>query len=367
MIDIVLVKSNTIIYDPRVIKIVRSLTKRYSVLGLGWNRENLERDKLKHYVIPIRCLNRSAPFGKPTIILHYPLFWLWIFAQLSILKPTVVHACDLDTVIPCYFYKIIFGKKLVFDVFDRYGLGGYVPAKHRRLCQFVNVFEEFFIIHADLGILVAETYLKTLSREPTNVIIIMNCQESNIVDINKPDDNILTLIYTGNIAERLGVGRIVEAVKDLAKVELVLAGYAWDKIFLNKLLQSPNVKYAGFLETMQVLSLEARSDVMIFVYPSITNYRLTIPNKTLEAMTFGMPLITNVAPELVRDIDCGIIVDYNNLDDIRSAIITLRDNPDLCKKFGENGRKAALEKYNWHEMEKRLLQSYGYFFQTNIQ
>src|SRR2546425_13352653 len=111
MIDIVLVKSNTIIYDPRVIKIVRSLTKRYSVLGLGWNRENLERDKLKHYVIPIRCLNRSAPFGKPTIILHYPLFWLWIFAQLSILKPTVVHACDLDTVIPCYFYKIIFGKK----------------------------------------------------------------------------------------------------------------------------------------------------------------------------------------------------------------------------------------------------------------
>jgi hypothetical protein len=32
----------------------------------------------------------------------------------------VVHACDLDVILPCYVYKKLFRKKLVFDILDRY-------------------------------------------------------------------------------------------------------------------------------------------------------------------------------------------------------------------------------------------------------
>jgi glycosyltransferase involved in cell wall biosynthesis len=81
-------------------------------------------------------------------------------------------------------------------------------------------------------------------------------------------------------------------------------------------------------------------------------------NKLFEAMMCGVPVITNVAQEIVNETECGIIVEYDNMEQIREAIITLRDNPELRKRLGANGRKAFLEKYNWNLMEQRLYNVY---------
>jgi len=69
---------------------------------------------------------------------------------------------------------------------------------------------------------------------------------------------------------------------------------------------------------------------------------------------FGLPVITNVTPELIKETECGVLVDYNDLQQIRSAVIELRDNLELRQKLGTNGRKAFEQKYNWGNMEKKL-------------
>ena len=81
-------------------------------------------------------------------------------------------------------------------------------------------------------------------------------------------------------------------------------------------------------------------------------------NKVLEAMMCGIPVITNISQELIDDTKCGIIVEYDNIDQIKSAIVTLRDDPSLRKLYGNNGRKAYLEKYNWTLMEEKLFNVY---------
>jgi glycosyltransferase involved in cell wall biosynthesis len=75
-------------------------------------------------------------------------------------------------------------------------------------------------------------------------------------------------------------------------------------------------------------------------------------------MMCGVPIITNVAHEIVNETGCGIIVEYDNKEQIKEAIITLRDNPELRKRLGTNGRKAFLEKYNWNIMEQKLYKIY---------
>ena len=55
---------------------------------------------------------------------------------------------------------------------------------------------------------------------------------------------------------------------------------------------------------------------------------------------------------------CGIKVNYNDMDEIKRVIIDLRDSPDLRKRMGDNGRKAYLQKYNWNAMEGRLYEVY---------
>jgi len=78
-------------------------------------------------------------------------------------------------------------------------------------------------------------------------------------------------------------------------------------------------------------------------------------------MMCGIPLITNMEQESVgTEVGCGIIVDYNNIDQIKEAIILLRDNEILRRKMGHNARRAFEEKYNWNRMEEKLYEIYGH-------
>jgi glycosyltransferase involved in cell wall biosynthesis len=132
-----------------------------------------------------------------------------------------------------------------------------------------------------------------------------------------------------------------------------------DKEFLGEILRLPNVKFNGTLEPSDALNLEASSDVMIGLYdPDRIWHHLTLPNKHFETMMCGVPLITNVAPELVQTVDFGIIVEYDNVKQLKEAIVRLKNDPELRIRLGANGRKAFLEKYNWGKMEEKLYEIY---------
>ena len=123
-----------------------------------------------------------------------------------------------------------------------------------------------------------------------------------------------------------------------------------------RLADFPDIEYKGFLpnyDDYQRAIID--TDALIAVYTrEIIGNQVTMHNKTLEAMMGGIPIITNLSPEFVREIGFGIIVEYGNIDEITSAIKRLRDDPELRKRLGSNGRKAFLQKYNWAIMERRL-------------
>ena len=71
------------------------------------------------------------------------------------------------------------------------------------------------------------------------------------------------------------------------------------------------------------------------------------------------PIIVNdnsSMADIVREENCGLVVPYGDVDAIRSAILMLKNDPALCKRLGENGRKAYETKYSWKIMEERLLE-----------
>ena len=84
----------------------------------------------------------------------------------------------------------------------------------------------------------------------------------------------------------------------------------------------------------------------------------SMDNKLFEALMLGIPIITNVSPELIDEVGCGIIVDYDDKKQIKDAVVCLRDNRDLRRGLGNNGRKAFLQKYSWTMMEQELYKCY---------
>jgi len=385
LVNIAIVRTNSVLVDPRLIKIVRSLGKRYSLLVLGWNREGTNIDPLNPINLPskaakthdlVKIFKLKAPFGKASLIsylpliIYFPIFWTWVFIKLIIHRPQVVHACDLDTVLPCYIYKLIFGKKIIFEVFDRYAMT-FISSKLGGLHSVINFFEDLFSERADYLITVGEKLLKTFRGRPKNHAIIMNCpedftlQSSRSQEYKDARDDPFTLVYTGGMKRGRYLENIVAAIKDLNDVELVTAGPIVDKEFFDQIVAVRNVKYRGLLDPDDALVLETHADAMIGLYDlKIPENRYALPNKLFEAMMCGIPIITNVATEVVEETNCGIILKDTNTASIKGAVLSLRDDVELCQRLGNNGRRAFVRKYNWARMEDKLYEIYDYLLQN---
>jgi glycosyltransferase involved in cell wall biosynthesis len=376
LVDIVVVRTaNSIIYDPRVKKIVGSLSKRYSISALGWNRDGISEEKINNYIVKLELFKLETSIWKPSLmrilirlLFFAPPFWTWVFIKLLANRPNVVHACDLDSVLPCYIYKILLRKKLVFDVFDRYAMT-FIPKKFRKLYRIINFAEELFSKYSDVLIIAnGEKVLRTFQKKPSHYEILLNYPDDYVIDGSHPSkkSDIFTIAFTGHIRRHRGLETLAAVMRELKDIQLVITGRTEDKLLLNQIRSIQNVKYLGLLDDSALLELEASSNIIVAFYnPTFFCDNMPLPNKIFEAMMCSTPIVTNVAEEIVNETDCGVVVEYDNVKQIKEAIITLRDNPQLCKRFGENGRKAFVEKYNWGIMEQKLYKIYESLLPNN--
>ncbi len=73
------------------------------------------------------------------------------------------------------------------------------------------------------------------------------------------------------------------------------------------------------------------------------------PHPLLEAAASGVPLISTrvgIAPELIRNLHNGILV-QRSVEEIRQAVLLLRDNPDLRINMGRNARQVVEQDWTW--------------------
>lgn len=368
MVDIVVVRTaNSIIYDPRVRKIVTSLSKKYSVVTLGWNRDGIPQQKINNYIVKLELFKLKTSVWKPSmlrvivrLLVFFPPFWIWIFLKLLVYRPDVMHACDLDSVLPCLIYKVLFRKRLIFDVFDRYAIT-FIPRKFKILYAITNYIEEAVSGFSDALIVAnGKNVLKTFKKTPRLCEIILNYPYDEYADLSGiPKKNeLFTVTFTGHIRNHRGLELLIPEIGNISAVQLVITGRHEDISLYNEIQHVPNVKYHGLVDDFELLELQASSGVIVAFYdPEFFRDNMPLPNKIFEAMMCSVPIITNVAQEIVNETGCGIFVEYNK-DKIKEAIITLRDNLELRNRLGNNGREAFLKKYNWAIMEQRLYKIY---------
>jgi glycosyltransferase involved in cell wall biosynthesis len=371
MTDVVLVKSDPIRNQSsiRAIQIIKSLSKKYSTVALGWNRQ-LKPLELTSENINLQLFNLKAPYGYDQygtlrLIVYFPIFWMWVFIKLCVHRPKAIHACDLATILPCYIYKILFRRKLIFDILDRYGMT-YIPRNRNvlfnLLYSLVNSLEEIFAKNSDVLIAVSDKIFLTFRKKPTICVTIMNCPEDGLVNKSQLESNVFKMLFTGAIRTGRGLETVSRIITNMKDTELIVTGKIKDMKLHDKISEIPNIKYYGFLDRNKLLDIEASSDVMLALYDLNLQrqYEYGMANKVLEAMMCGLPVITNISHDLVNETKCGLTVEYENVEQIKEAIITLRDNPELRRLYGSNGRKAFLEKYNWAKMEQKLFQTYDH-------
>ena len=104
--------------------------------------------------------------------------------------------------------------------------------------------------------------------------------------------------------------------------------------------------------------IAAFKETDIFLMPSrIDAYGIA----HLEAWASGKPVIganIGATPEVIRNNVDGLLVEFNNYEDIANKVVTLLKNERLSDKMGQEGKKKVQENLSWYDVAKKTHQVY---------
>lgn len=369
---IVIVRSRIETGSPRVMRNARVLASHgHDVTVLAWDREckypKIE-DKDNCKIIRTKF---KAPSG-PKVLLFLPLWWCLVFFWLLRIKWDVIHAIELDTAFPALVAAKIKRKYIVYELNDIYADMIIIPKILRKIGLYL---EKNITRFVNAVVIADEATIKELNGIPNrNIVLVCNSPPDFFKKMNSgaQREDIFTLFYAGELikSKGLNLGGIVEAVKSVDDVRIIFAGFGDQVEEIKKWAsETPEkVQFIGKINYTEVLERTMSADLLVaFHNPTIPINRVSIANKLYEAMICGKPIITvkgTATAEIVEKEKSGLIIDYPGVEELKAAIIKLKENPTLCIQLGTNGRKAYEQRYNWEIMEKRLLDMYDGMFQT---
>jgi glycosyltransferase involved in cell wall biosynthesis len=137
----------------------------------------------------------------------------------------------------------------------------------------------------------------------------------------------------------------------------VIAGDGDDRSRLEELAEerglADRVIFKGAVSDEELIDLYKGCDV--FLMPSRQEgFGIVF----LEAMAFKKPVIGGNhggTPEVVLHKETGFLVEHGDVDDLARRIATLLDDPELCQRMGEAGRRRVEENYTFESLRRSLI------------
>jgi glycosyltransferase involved in cell wall biosynthesis len=154
--------------------------------------------------------------------------------------------------------------------------------------------------------------------------------------------NLPTVLFVGRLEPQKGILDLLDAFSVVCRTErcrLVLAG-SGNAERVRKIAaeagMTESVEITGYLHGDAIWGAYADAD--IFVLPS---YREGLPTVILEAMSFGLPVVTTRirgAADLLDDEQNALFVPVGDPESLASAILRLLKDPGLRTSMGERNR-----------------------------
>lgn len=171
---------------------------------------------------------------------------------------------------------------------------------------------------------------------------------------NRPDK--FTIIYTARLVKKKGPDILIEAIKGLNGIQVIMIGDGP----LRESLEQQAIKYRLSIAFYKNIPNEDLPEYLhqgsVYVLP--THHEGGSPKTILEAMACGLPVISTDGfgvNEVFQDGVHGIKVKFGDVDALRKAILTFKENPELARTMGENGRRRVLEDYSVKRAVEREL------------
>lgn len=269
--------------------------------------------------------------------------------------------------------------KLIFEVRDIWPLtlteiGGYSP-KHPfiRLMGWVErrAYKNADLVVSNLKNAVEHMVTQGLRREkfvwiPNGFSLTEVSQKTplNKQATNQLPKNKFIVGYTGTIGVANALDSLIEAAAILRKnkdIAFVLVGRGKEKQALQALATGKKLTNVTFIDPIPKIEIQAmlsRFDACFIGWLNDNLYRFGIgANKIPEYLYSSIPIIHaySGACDPILEASAGLVVEPQNPQALATAIVKLCEmTPAQRREMGQNGRKAALEQYEYGKLAKKL-------------
>lgn len=362
--------TNCICFDQRVQKIAKTVSSLdYEVLIIGRHLGNCcDSDS-----VPFRTKRFKMVFRRG--FLFYKFINIRLFFYLLFHRFDVLVANDLDTLLPNFLISKLKRLPLVYDAHEYFT--GVPELQNRPVVKWVwttierNIFPYLKSVMTVSGS-IAEQYEKQYGLKAA---VVRNCARSSgeikvlsRSEMGVPDDYLLLILQGGGINIDRGGEELIEAVSTLEKVFLFIAG-SGDVIEILKekaiaLNVFDRVRFIPKLPWKELMEYTKSADVGLTLDKDTNlNYHFSLPNKLFDYISAGIPVIAGNLPEvkmILEEYNCGILIPSVTPEEIREAIIKLRDERALLNKMKQNA-VTAFESLSWEKESEKIIEFYGNF------
>lgn len=351
--------------DARVTKLLKMLkSEQFDITYLGWNRESkcLSKSDNKGYLEVI--MERNAPFGLKSY-LFLPFWWFFVFKWLMRSDWDIAHVVNFPSITPVILAGKLRHKPVVYDIEDT--TVDQLPVKGLLRTLGIRL-ERFHTKHVSAVILVDELQNEEFYGIPNNICEVIYDSPptvSNISHMNR-ELGIFKIFYAGylNKEGNLNIESVLEAIRDIENVKITIAGEGnlVEDIKAKASEMPEKIQYLGWIPYDKVLELSFNADMLFSLrdqYP--LTHRYICGSKFLEALMCGKPVLVNKGTSTavkVKKAKCGLVIDAHNINEVREAILKLKNDEQIWKYFALNSIKAYDSKYSWEKMRQRLFDLY---------
>ena len=305
--------------------------------------------------------------------LSYAFFWRAAYSHLKNSRYDVIHAHDLDALVPAAWIKKRNGGILVYDSHEYFTemasvTGRFIVQNIWRLLERVAMKKVDRLI--TVGGIIAEELKKKYNIASVTVIrnIPPFCESIKSEYLRDtfgipPEHKIL--LHQGSLVPGVGIDRVLSVIRDIPDVCLVIIGGGPDKERLENITSEygleSSVHFHSPVPFSALHKITCSADIgLCLISGKGLSFKYSVPNKLFEYMMAGLPVIASDLPEIskiVMNNSCGMVIPEEDDDTLRDVIINFSESESSIKRMRGCALEAA-KKYKWENEEEKLLTFY---------
>ncbi len=367
------VVKNSVWYDPRVRKQVASYNEndKCEVEVIGVEDLRYDAQKIAEYPCKVRLVHvDSKYFGKRRTFFMKLKRELLVNRRMSRMivecNPDVIHANDLNALIPAYKAAKKLKCKLIYDSHEVFVENAGI-VNHKLIRTIWMAYEKYLVKRIDKMVCVshaaADYFSEIYSIEKP--LVITNCSLKSEQCLSDEKNSGFEVLNHGQFYAGRGYNIMIDAIpymKDYPEIKIALRGFGAMEEELrgkSKKLGDENVRFYPKVLVNELIPFAARSHVGVAITePICLNFELSVSNKLFEYASAGLPVIMSNIPEhryLNDKYNFGIIMEENTPECFAKAVIKFYTDKEFYNMCAENAQKLS-DEVNWDNEFAKLIE-----------